>query len=506
MNERKIGILISYVNIVLHAVVGFVYVPLLIHYAGTSEYGLYQLIGSFIAYFGIMDFGLTAAVVRFYAKYKAVNDRVGMENVLAIALRAYSVVTLVLLGIGCICYFELESIFGHSMTASEIVSAQRLFVLLLLNMVLTISTMIFKAVINAHERYLFLKGLETVQLVLQPLLVLVVLQAHPYAVSVAVVQTVLNVVLIVCRIYYCFCSLKIRIRFHYWDRELIGGFKKLALSVFVVMLIDQIFFRTNQVILGIVSGTTAVAVYSVAAVIYMNYMALSTAISGVYLPHVTELVAKNEPTARLSELFIEIGRWQFYLLALVLSGFVIFGERFIDLWVGANFADAYWMTLLIIVPFTIDLIQNIGLAIMQAKNQYDFRAKVLLCMGIFNLLLAVPLAEQYGGLGCAAVTGLAMFVGNGLVMNWYYARVIGIDIAGFWRQIARIGLGVAVLTVGGYWLNDVVALRSVAGYGVSIVIYTAIYGVVVYCRFMNESERMKVDRVKARLVGCRWRL
>ena len=66
MNERKVGILISYLNIVLHDVIGFAYVPLLLHFVGKSEYGLYQWIGSFIAYFSIMDFGFTAAVVRFY--------------------------------------------------------------------------------------------------------------------------------------------------------------------------------------------------------------------------------------------------------------------------------------------------------------------------------------------------------------------------------------------------------------------------------------------------------
>lgn len=56
MNERKIGILLSYANILLHAVLGFIYVPILLHYIGKSEYGLYQLMGSLIAYFSVMDF------------------------------------------------------------------------------------------------------------------------------------------------------------------------------------------------------------------------------------------------------------------------------------------------------------------------------------------------------------------------------------------------------------------------------------------------------------------
>ena len=131
MNERKLGILISYLNIVLHAVIGFAYVPILLHYIGKSEYGLYQLIGSFIAYFSIMDFGLTAAVVRFYAKYKSLQDNIKMENILAFAMRAYCTITALMLAAGVGSYFYLPSIFAKSMTVAEIESAKQLFILLL---------------------------------------------------------------------------------------------------------------------------------------------------------------------------------------------------------------------------------------------------------------------------------------------------------------------------------------------------------------------------------------
>lgn len=193
MNERKIGILISYVNILLQTLINFIYVPILLYYIGKNEYGLYQLIGSFIAYFSIMDFGLTAAVVRFYTKYKALNDKVNMENMLAISSRCYAVITVILFVIGYVCYLFMDDIFYNSMTSSEISSAKDIFILLLLNIVVTISTMIFRAIINAHEKFLFLKGIETIQLILQPILVVAVLQEYPYAFSVALVQTILNI-------------------------------------------------------------------------------------------------------------------------------------------------------------------------------------------------------------------------------------------------------------------------------------------------------------------------
>ena len=446
MNERKIGILISYINILFQTLINFIYVPILLYYIGKS---------------------LTAAVVRFYTKYKTLNDKISMENVLAISTRCYAVITLILFIIGYICYLFIDDIFYNSMTSSEISSAKNIFILLLLNIVVTISTMIFRAI----------------------------LQEHPYAFSVALVQTVLNIFLSISRCFYCFRKLNVRIKYHYWDKKLFKEFRKLALSIFAVTLIDQVFFKTNQIILGIISGTSAVAVYAIASLIYMNYMALSLAISGVYLPHVTEMIAKRESMKIISDLFMNIGRWQYFLLAAISSGFFIFGKTFIVFWAGKGFEDAYWITLLIIIPFTIDLIQNIGLSILQAENKYDFRAKVYFCMGVFNLCLAIPLAKMYGGIGCAFATGLSMFIGNGLIMNWYYLKITKLEIGRFWKNIGRITIGVVIITIIGYIFNGIIEDNNIVVFVMKLLVYTLLYISIMYKFFMNIEEKSKIKNL-----------
>lgn len=495
MNQRKIGIFLSYLNIVFQAVIGFLYVPILLHYIGKNEYGLYQLIGSLIAYFSIMDFGLTAAVIRFYTKYKSLKDKIGMENILSISIYGYAGVTFLVLVVGAICYFNLNEIFGSSMSSGELIEAKQMFLLLLFNIAVSLSTMIFRAVINAHEKFLFLKGLETVQLICQPILVILILQKYPTAMAVAVAQTILNVVLILARIYYCFGKLHISIHFHYWNKELFSDFRRLALSVFAVSLIDQVFWKTNQIILGIVQGTGAVAVYSIASLIYMNYMALSTAISGVYLPHITEMVAKRKPISELSALFTQIGRWQYYLLALVATGFIIFGKQFIQIWAGNGFSDAYWITILIILPFTIDLIQNIGLAVLQAMNQYGFRARVYFMTGVLNLVLAIPLGIHYGGIGCAVATGFSMFLGNGIIMNIFYKKYIGLNIGDFWKQIGKITLCVLICLCVGYGINTLISSAGKVIFIVKIIFYTLFYSGMIYCFAMDSDEKNKVRKL-----------
>ena len=236
----------------------------------------------------------------------------------------------------------------------------------------------------------------------------------------------------------------------------------------------------------------AVAVYSIASLIYMNYMALSTAISGVYLPHITEMVAQRKPMKELSALFIQIGRWQYYLLALVATGFMIFGRQFIQLWAGTGFEESYWITILIILPFTIDLIQNIGLAILQAMNRYDFRAKIYFLTGVLNLVLAIPLGMKYGGIGCAVATGFSMLMGNGVVMNYFYKKYIGLDIPQFWKQIGRISLSVGLCLVVGYGVDHVFPGTGKLAFLLKILGYTVLYGAVVYFMAMSPEEKEKV--------------
>lgn len=47
MSERKKGAILSYIQVVLSAIVSVIYVPILLRYLGKSEYGLYQIVGSF---------------------------------------------------------------------------------------------------------------------------------------------------------------------------------------------------------------------------------------------------------------------------------------------------------------------------------------------------------------------------------------------------------------------------------------------------------------------------
>lgn len=499
MNERKIGVILSYFNIFLQVVIGFIYVPILLKYMGQSEYGLYQLMGSLIAYFSVMDFGLTSATIRGYIEYKTNKEFKRIENFLAMTQRIYIVICVIALLIGCIIYNYLDKIFDSSLKVDELISAKYIFLLLLLNIIITFLGMIYRSVITANEKFLFMKGIETLQLVIQPFTVIAVMQISPTALAMVIVMTFINLILTILRVYYCYNKLNMKMHFYYWDKIAISEMKKLSLSVFIVTIIDQIFWKTNQIILGIISGVDEVAVYSVASLIYMNYMALSIAIAGVYSPKIMKMVSEQVDTKILSGEFLRIGRLQYYLLALVFSGFFVFGKEFIITWCNYNFIDAYYITLIIILPFTIDLIQNIGSVIMKAKNVYDFRAKIYFIIGIINICLSIPLANFYGSIGCAIACGISIFVSN-LIMNGYFKSVLNLDILFFWKQILRITISVILCSFIGMLLNYILGIGSIAILILKLLLYTIIYLIIMWITSFNKDEKILFFKLKNKLL------
>lgn len=434
--QRLYGIILSYVQLVSNVVINLAYVPFLIGSLGQSEYGLYQLMGSLIAYFSVFDFGLSNSVIRFYSLAKANEDWKKQENILAISLMIYGGISFLCICVGGTIYVLIDVIFGKSLTAREIAEAKIIFIIQLVNIIISLIGKVFNAVVTSEERFVFLKISSLIQCYLQPIAIYCLVLKVPYATTIVVVQTVANVLLNIAVLIYALRILHAKIYLHCFDIELVKEMLQLSLSVFVVAITDQIFWKTNQFVLGAVLGTAEVAVYAVASQIYMNYMAVSSTIQGVFLPQITRMVATDRKN-NITSAFILIGKTQFLLLSLILVAFLIIGKDFVTLWVGKEFEDSYWIALIIMIAMTIDLIQCIGATVLQAQNKYSIRAKVLVSCSVINLIF-VSIMARFGGVVCASISAICMALANGPVMNFFYAKVAGLEIKKYWKCIGSM--------------------------------------------------------------------
>lgn len=93
--------------------------------------------------------------------------------------------------------------------------------------------------------------------------------------------------------------------------------------IFLNQIIDQINWSLDKVLLGRFSGTTAVAIYGVASNLNLMYKNLLSSISSVFVPKINMIVAKAKDVSnQLTDIFTRVGRIQFMMASLILSGFI----------------------------------------------------------------------------------------------------------------------------------------------------------------------------------------
>lgn len=502
-SQRKAGALLSYTLTVTNVIVSLVYVPILIFFLGQKEYGLYQLMGSILVYLNLFDFGLSNTVTRYYSKFIALKDEKGKENLLALSTMLYSILTFLLIVAGTVFYFYIDNIFSNSLSSSEIIIAKKMYIIIIISAAITISTSVFNSIINANERFVFLRVLSIVQILMRPILVVAIFSIEASALIVVVIQALINLFGVVMKMYYSLIKLKVKIKFHYYDVPLLKELVRYSSLIFITSLMDQIFWRSDQIILGIVVGTASVAVYSISSLIVMNYMNLSLAISGVFLPNITKRVTEKASNDELSNIFIKLGRIQYILLGIVLVGFILFGKEFISIWIGNDFEEAYYITLIVMIPFTIDLIQNIGLTILQAKNMYGFRAIVFFFMSIINLAFSIPLALHYGGIGAAAATGISYLIGNGIIMNVYYFKVVKLNISRFWKEITKLSVSIIIVYIVGQFITEINFLSPAISLLCKLILFLFLYSIVMWKIGLNSYEKSLIGGLLKRFTNIR---
>ena len=440
-DQKRAGTLLAYVQWMVNVVVGIVYTPIMLRYLGNSEYGVYSVATAVISFLTMLDLGFGQTLVRFYVKYKAEGDGKKADRCAGAFLQMYLILGALAFAIGLVLANSfLPALFGAKFTPAELETLRRVLTVLVVNLALSFPLSVFSSLITAHERFAFAKLANILNTVFTYGGILIVLMQGYKSLAMAVVTTVVSLAVKTFLALYCVGKMKVKITFAKPDGEMLKSIFAFSFFIFLNILIDQLYASTDKFLLGALCGTTSVTVYTVGVQFNGYFQQLSTAVTGVFLPHVTKMYAEGADGKAFSPLFLRIGRLQYILLAFVLVGFCGFGRQFIILLSGAENVRAFWIALIIMVPGIVPLSQNIGICITQAMNKHRFRSISYLVLAILNVLLSIPLCRMWEGVGAAIGTTVALFAGQYAMMNWYYYKKIGLDIPGYWKMAGSVTL------------------------------------------------------------------
>ena len=503
LEQRKTGVLLTYVSEAIKILTTLVYTPLMLRLLGDNEYGLYQTVSSTVAYLSLLSLGFGSAYVRYHSRYQVKHDESGIARLNGMFMLVFCAMSVICLVAGGVMIGNARAIFGDKLTAAELEQAKLLMAVLILSMAVTFPNSVFNCYVTAHEKFIFQKLLIVVQNVLNPCLTLPLLMLGYGSVAVVAVSAVLTLVVFISNLYFCLKKLGMKFSFRGLEFGLLKEMAAFTFFIFLNQIIDQVNWAVDKFLLVRMIGPAMVTVYSIGALINSMYLQMSTAVSNVFIPKVNQIVASSNDNGDLTRLMTKVGRVQYLILMLVLTGFVLFGKSFIHLWVGAGNEDAYYVALLLIVPVTIPLLQNLGIEIQRAKNMHKARSVVYVCLAAGNVVLSIYLIRIWGVVGAAMGTAVMLLLGNGLFMNWYYHRRIGLDMLAFWREIIRFIPASLVAVLLGWGYSVLVPVRSWLLLMISVVVYTMVYAAIMWLLGMNEYEKKLVRKMLRKLPGVK---
>lgn len=493
-NQIKWGSALSYIQMGLNILVNILYTPVMLRVLGQSEYGLYNMVSSTIATLSILNLGFSSSYIRFFSKYKVNNDEIGEAKLNGMFLALFSIIGLISFVCGIFLTFNIHSIFSSGLTSQEYVKAQILMILMTINLSISFPMSVFTSIITANEKYIFLKIINMISTIVSPLVILPVLFMGYKSVGMVVSTLILNLISYSLYIFYCKNKLHVKFIFKNMEVELFRAIFTFSLFIAINMIVDQINNNIDKILIARFKGTIEVAIYSIGATFNGYYMMFSTSVSGVFTPRIHRIVNinKHDPKTErieLTNLFVKVGRIQFFILSLIMTGIIFFGKDFINLWAGDGYEKSFYVALLLIVPATIPLCQNIGIEIQRAKNIHQFRSVIYLGMAIINLVASIFLCQKFGAVGSALGTSISIVIANIIIMNIFYYYKCNIDVLLFWKNIISILKGLVLPIIFGICITFVFDSNNLISLIIRIISYSIIYAVSIWLFSLNNYEK-----------------
>lgn len=486
LSQIKLGAIISYISIFINILIGLLYTPWMINKIGKADYGLYTLAMSVITLF-VFDFGLSSAVTRFIAKYLAQKRQQQIDNLLGVVFKLYLIADIIILILLVGIYFFIPLIY-QGLSTQEIEKFKIIYVIASIFSFISFPFIPLNGIFNAYEKYIQMKCCDLFHKLFIVSLMTICLLNGGGLYFLVIVNAISGILTIILKLFLLKKYISVKVNFSFWSMPVLRSIFGFSVWVTIIALSQRCIFNIAPSILGMVSNSSSIAILGVAIVIESYIFTFANAINGMFLPRVSRLV-EDKNSNSLLPLMIKIGRIQIFIIGLLIISFIILGDEFIQLWVGAEFQDVYVASILFIIPAFLFIPQEIASSAVVAMNKVKYQAYVYIVMAVLNILLAFPLAYFEGILGLAISIFIA-YLWRVVGMNIIYAKQIKIDLLGFYKaSFMPVLIPLGIILIFGWLINQIYSDISWFSFIIKGIIVVCAYICIFVKMVMNQYEK-----------------
>lgn len=473
-SQIKKGALLSYGAIVFNIIAGFIYTPWMIAQIGKSDYGLYVLVTAFLTYF-VMDFGLGQTIARYITNYKVENQLQKINQLLGLTMRFYLFINAIVFIVLIVTYFFIENIFLE-LTPAEIMKFKVVYLIAGGFSLISFPFLPLDGIFIAYERFVILKLCDVISKVaIIVLMVLALLLGYKLYALVAV-NALVGIIIILIKLIYLKRALPLKVDFKFKSRPLLKELFKFSFWISIIGIAQRLLINIAPLVLGIVSGTEAIAIFSIGVIIEGYTWTFAHALNGLFLSKVSQLNLNKNNLKEITNLMIRVGRIQLIIMGLLLIGMITLGQEFIVLWMGENFRKSYYVVVLLIAPGFITLTQEIAYTYLFVINELKYRAILFIAAAVGSLILSFLLAPSLGAIGCAIGIFCATLSCHVIGMNYIYWKKLNLEIPRFFKECYWPLLVPIVLTFAfGFGMNYFFSAENFLIFSLKVVLLTITY-------------------------------
>lgn len=308
------------------------FTPLILKFLGSEAYGLQSLVNVIIGYLMVADMGLDIPVTKYIAEYHAKNDTKGMTKLLNSTLQIYLIIgisgMIIILGAS---HFLADSVFKIPPALySESITV---FLLAGVGFMGGVTSMWGKSIFNGLQRYDIANGISILSNFFSSVLGIVLVVVGYGVIGYVFIRVLFSLLASIAYFYY---SKKLLHEFRFqWGIDLaIWLLLKAQIGYGFILRISGILFsRMDQTLIGAWIGLAAVGVYAIPFLITSSLNALIASITHFIFPMASALHSTHK-TEELKSVFLKSSRFVASIASILFIPLLLFGDKFLTLWVG----------------------------------------------------------------------------------------------------------------------------------------------------------------------------
>jgi len=409
---------------VLNIVVVFVMTPIIVRSLGNYDYGIWEIVMSVIGYMGLLQFGIPPAIVRYVARYNALNEKDRLDEI-------YSSCFIIILLTGLLCAFLifLWTMFFSDTLAGNQGGEQKYTIFLLIlsvNVLIMFPNIFVQSFHEGFQRYRLTRFITAFKIIFSNMVAYILLSKGYGLLTFALIHTVSLFLkfLVSWMLLMTPAFGRFRLKAGHIKKDALRELYTFGAKSFALGVAGRINFQTDSIVIGVFLNPAIVTFYIIPVNLLNKLKTLGMSMTLVFMPHFSELFAKESDMERFKSEFLFYSRYIVGVFLGLFMGVFFLGLPFISIWIGPEFAEKGKFVFYIIgFSFLLPFLNPLHGRTLTGMGMHGALAKLRVFEALMNLSLSIVLVNVYGKEGVALGTLLPALVVEPLILQVVSKRI-----------------------------------------------------------------------------------